>query len=142
MYLVINRNTKIIPQLGLNLVFFLICLIVFPGGAIGKEPTCQCRRHKRPGFDPWVCTIPWRIAWQLIPVFLPREPHGQRSLNGYSPQDCKESETTEVTQHITHTSQSKEYIKKKKTWYYKIQWDYCGGKHAKLMFTSKSNVRE
>ena len=25
-----------------------------------KEPTCQCRRHKRHGFDPWVGTIPWR----------------------------------------------------------------------------------
>ena len=27
----------------------------------------------RPGFDPWVGKIPWRRAWQLIPVFLPRE---------------------------------------------------------------------
>ena len=25
-------------------------------------------------------------------VFLPGEPHGQRSLGGYSPQGCKESE--------------------------------------------------
>ena len=24
----------------------------FPGGASGKEHTCQCRRHKRHGFDP------------------------------------------------------------------------------------------
>ena len=23
-------------------------------GSVGKEPTCQCRRHKRPGFNPWV----------------------------------------------------------------------------------------
>ena len=23
---------------------------------------------------------PWRRAWQLTPVFLPRESHGQRSL--------------------------------------------------------------
>ena len=23
----------------------------FPGGTSGKEPTCQCRRHKRCGFD-------------------------------------------------------------------------------------------
>ena len=29
--------------------------------------------------------IPWRRAWQVIPVFLPGEPHGQRSLAGYSP---------------------------------------------------------
>ena len=26
-------------------------------------------------------------------------PHGQRSLVGYSPQGCKESDTTETTQH-------------------------------------------
>ena len=30
----------------------------FPGGASGKELACQCRRHKRRGFDPWVGTIP------------------------------------------------------------------------------------
>ena len=34
----------------------------FPGGANGKEPTCQCRRHKRRGFDLWVWKIPWRRA--------------------------------------------------------------------------------
>ena len=31
------------------------------------------------------------------PVFLPGESHGQRSLVGYSPQGCKESDTTKVT---------------------------------------------
>ena len=29
------------------------------------------------------------------PVFLPGEFHGLRSLAGYSPQGCKESDTTE-----------------------------------------------
>ena len=38
----------------------------FPGGASGREPSCQCRRHKRHGFDPWVGKIPWRRAWQLL----------------------------------------------------------------------------
>ena len=32
----------------------------FPGGTSGKEPACQSRRLKRPGFDPWVGKIPWR----------------------------------------------------------------------------------
>ena len=32
----------------------------FPGGASGKEPACQRRRHKRCGFHPWVRKIPWR----------------------------------------------------------------------------------
>ena len=31
----------------------------FPGSASGKESTCQCRRCKRQGFDPWVGKIPW-----------------------------------------------------------------------------------
>ena len=26
----------------------------FPGGSDGKESACQCRRHKRCGFNPWV----------------------------------------------------------------------------------------
>ena len=51
----------------------------------GKASTCQCRRHKRCGFDPRVEKVPWRRAWQLTPVFLPGETHGLRSLVGYSP---------------------------------------------------------
>ena len=48
----------------------------------GKESACECRRHR---FDPWVSKIPWRKKWQTTPVFLPKEPHGQRNLVGYSP---------------------------------------------------------
>ena len=51
----------------------------FPGGARGKEPACQSRRHKFPGFSPWVEKIPWRRKWQPTPVCLPGESHGQRS---------------------------------------------------------------
>ena len=47
------------------------------GGTSGKEPTCQCRRHKRCGFNFWVRKIPRRRAWQPTPVFLPGESHGQ-----------------------------------------------------------------
>ena len=50
-----------------------------------KEYSCQCRRHRTHGFDPWVGKIPWRRKWQPTPVFLPRKFHGQRSLEGYSP---------------------------------------------------------
>jgi len=35
------------------------------------------------GFDSWVGKIPWRRKWQPIPVFLPGESLGQRSLMGY-----------------------------------------------------------
>ena len=39
--------------------------------------------------------VPWRREWQPTPVFLPGEPHGQRSLVGYSPRGHKELDTTE-----------------------------------------------
>ena len=52
----------------------------FPGGASGKESSCQCRRHKRHGFDPWGQVDPleegmathssiltWRILWTEEP---------------------------------------------------------------------------
>ena len=67
----------------------------FPGGANGKEPTCQCRRHKRCGFDPWVGKIPWRRKREPTPVFLPGKSHGLRSMAGYSPWGHKGSYTTE-----------------------------------------------
>ena len=47
----------------------------FPDGASDKELTCQCRRHKRRGFHPWVKKTPWRRAWQTTPVFLLGESH-------------------------------------------------------------------
>ena len=61
--------------------------------ASGKEPACQCKRHR---FDPWVGNIPWRRKQQPTPVFLPREFHGQKSLAGYSPWGAK-SQTGLVT---------------------------------------------
>ena len=66
-----------------------------PGGTSSKEPACQCRRRKKPGFDPWVGKMPWRRAWQPTPVFLPGESHGQRSLVGCSPWGREESDMTE-----------------------------------------------
>ena len=51
--------------------------------------------HSQCRFNPWVRKIPWRRKWQPTPVFLPGTPHGQKSLEGYSPQGRKESNTTE-----------------------------------------------
>ena len=65
-----------------------------------KKICLQCRR---PGFKPWVGKIPWRREWQSIPVFLPGESHGQRSLAGYSPWGHKELDTTE---RLTHTPET------------------------------------
>ena len=38
----------------------------FPGGAGGKEPTCQCRRSKRHGFDLLVGKMPRRGEWHPL----------------------------------------------------------------------------
>ena len=53
-------------------------------------------------FDRWVGKIPWERKWQPTPVFLPGEPHGQRSLVGYSPWGPKESDRTERLRIHTH----------------------------------------
>ena len=73
-----------------------------------KESTCQCRRHKRCGFNPWVEKIPGGRKWKPAPVFLPGESHGQRSLEGYSPWDCKALDVTSDWAH-THTQYYTQY---------------------------------
>ena len=56
----------------------------FPGSSVVKNlPAIQ------ETFNPWVGKIPWRRKWQLIPVFLPGQSHGQKSLAGYGPWGCK-----------------------------------------------------
>ena len=77
----------------------------FPGGASGKEPSCQCRRHKRCGFDPWVGKVPRRRAWQPTPVFLPGESPWTEEPGRLGPLGCKELNTSEATGHIgTHAT--------------------------------------
>ena len=58
----------------------------FPGGTIGKEPACQCRRHKRCGFNPWdwedvleerMATHSGIPAWRIPRI---EEPGGLQSM--------------------------------------------------------------
>ena len=54
----------------------------FPCKPSGKNASAgSCKRR---GFNFQVRKIPWRRASKSTPVFLPRDPHGQRSLAGYS----------------------------------------------------------
>ena len=83
-------SRKLLPPSYPRMEVLAVNYLKLPGGASGKEPACQCRRLKRCGLDPWVGKIPWRKAWELTPVFLLGEYHGQRSLvdsspGGYSP---------------------------------------------------------
>ena len=72
----------------------------FPNGSADRV-RLQFRRRRKYRFNPFVGKIPWRRKWQLTPIFLPGESHGQRSLADYSPWGCKELDTTEYA-HISH----------------------------------------
>ena len=47
------------------------------------------------GLIPGSGRFPWKRKWQPTPVFVPGESHGQRSLVGYNPWGCKESDMTD-----------------------------------------------
>ena len=76
----------------------------FSGSSGGKESACYAGH---PGLIPGSGRSPWRRKWQPTPVFLPGKSHGQRSLAGYSPWGCKESDTTEWLTHFKHSGISK-----------------------------------
>ena len=81
----------LIPRLKEKLINIYMKELGFAGDSDGKELTCQCRRHKRCGLDPWVGREdPLEKEMQPAPVFLPGESHGQQSLAGYSPRGCRE----------------------------------------------------
>ena len=50
------------------------------------------------GLIPGLGKTPWSRARLPIPVFLPGESHGQRSLAGYSPWGHRELDTDEATE--------------------------------------------
>ena len=60
-----------------------------------KNPHANTGAAGDGGFSPWVGKIPWRREWLPTSLFLPEEPHGQRSLAGYSPFGHKELDTAE-----------------------------------------------
>ena len=78
----------------------------FLGGTVGKESACPCRRHKRPGFIPWVGKIPWSKKWQSTPVPLPGKFHGEGSraiVQGFTESDTSEHVHQIPTHTHTHT---------------------------------------
>ena len=91
------RTKQNISQLTFEFVTgYVILGVSLVAQMVKNLPAMQ--RHR---FDPWVRKISWRRVWLPIPVFLPGELHGQRSLAGYSPWCSKESDTTK---RLTHTS--------------------------------------
>ena len=76
--------------------YLLFIISLLTEGSDGKESMCNAGDM---GLIPGLGSpgipgkIPWRSEWHPTPEFLPREFHGQRSLAGYSPSRCKESDT-------------------------------------------------
>ena len=62
------------------------------GSAVKNPPANAVDMASIPGSG----RSPGEGKWQPIPVFLPSKSQGQRSLVGYSPWSCKESDTTEL----------------------------------------------
>ena len=80
-----KRNRKLACRLMLIVRTTLeVTFLGFPDGARGKESGCQCQRHKRLGFSPWVRKVARKRKWQSTPVFLTGKCHGQKSLASYS----------------------------------------------------------
>ena len=77
----LRKSSFLCMKPGFGAHYFVVTL-GFPSGASDKESTCQCRKCKRYGFNPWVRKIPWRWKWQPTPVFLPGESHGQEKPVG------------------------------------------------------------
>ena len=94
-----------------SLVSIFYYILGLPGWR-GRESACQCRRHKRFGFDPWVQKTPQSRKLEPVPIFLPGKFHGQRILVGYSSWGHKESDMTEQlstqTYHLPGTVGSQE----------------------------------
>ena len=73
----------------------------FPGGSDGKESACNAGDLSS---IPESGRLPGEGNGLPTPVFLPGECHGQRSLVGYSPWGCKESDKTERLTLSLHTT--------------------------------------
>ena len=83
--------------------------VKIPGAARSKESSCQCRML---GFNAWVRKISWKRKWQLTPVFLHGESHGQGRLMCCSPWGRKESDMTEQLNWTEHNFQ--QYVRYRK----------------------------
>ena len=102
------NNIIILFKNFLPLRFFLLFKYIslglwsFPSGSAVKNPSAVQKPQ-----ETWVRSlgqkIPQRREWHPTPEFLLGESRGQRNLMSYSPQGCKELDTTTATQHAcTH----------------------------------------
>ena len=73
-----------------------VIILGFSGGTNGIKNPLANAGHQ---FDPWIGNIPWRRAWQITPVFLPGEFHGQGNLGSHGLQGHKEIHLKRLSMH-------------------------------------------
>ena len=83
-----------------------LTLNIHTSGAVVKNLSANAGDARDMGLVPGSARSPGVGKWQPTPVFLPGKSHGERSLVGYSPQGCKESETTKHTHTYAYTHQN------------------------------------
>ena len=81
------------------------------GASLVAQMVKICLQCRRPGSDPWIGKISWGWEWLPTPVFWPQQFHGQRSLAGYTPWGCKESNPAEQLSFSVFTSQEALVVK-------------------------------
>ena len=75
----------------------------FPGGLVVKNPPANAGDTGDMSWTSGLGRSSGGGHGNLLQYFCVRNPHGQRSLAGYSPWGCKESDTTEHTHTHTHS---------------------------------------
>ena len=75
-------------------------MLGFPGSSAGKESACNAEDL---GSIPGLGRSPGGGHGNPLQYSCPENPHGQRSLTGYSPWGHKESDTTEQLSTAQHS---------------------------------------
>ena len=99
---------SVLKMILMLLLFALLIQRAFHVALVVRNLPANVGDIKRHEFNPWVRKNPRRRAWQPIPILLPGDCHGQRSLAGCSPQSRKELDMTESTQHACFSSRNVE----------------------------------
>ena len=97
----VERETVNLKVKGVSLMLGDTCLWSV-GGTVIKDPPASAGDSGDLGLIPGSERFPWMRNWLLTPVFLLGKSCRQRSLAGYCPWGCKESDTTERLNTRTH----------------------------------------
>ena len=83
----------------LQFLTYVCMYLCFSDGLAVRNPPANARDA---GLIPWVGKIRWRRKRQPTAVFWPGESHGQRSLVGFGPQSCEESDAAQQLNNPKH----------------------------------------